>query len=317
MDRISCILCGNENGDIIYTLHDYGYGIPGEFPLIRCPICGLIYVSPRPGADEMEDYYPQNYAPYKKAIEDEKWILMRWIRRRNIRKYRRVVEQYVSSGHKKILDVGCSTGIFLAEMRDAGWTVVGTDINAKVIDYTRQRFNLDVIQGQFSEVLQTLSFAAFDAVTMWDVLEHTYNPLETLKQVNMYMEMGGFVFLTFPHYESLDRKLYKRFWIGYDAPRHLFAFTREVISKMLVEAGFTVNTIRCAFGGYYTTIPSLLRVINSSPLAEKARNVLNRLFYIPGLRFIFAPIDALLDIIGLGNKLLVVARKTEAILPDS
>jgi SAM-dependent methyltransferase len=311
MGKKFCSLCASDKTEAVIVLEDYGYGLPGQFPLVRCLECGLLYISPRPTVEEMGRYYPVNYAPYKTAIDDESWALMRWVRRRNIRKYRRVVERYTTVPLKKILDIGCSTGIFLDEMRSAGWCVEGIELSAAAVQYANKRFDLDIIEGRLIDVYEQIDAGSISAATLWDVLEHTYDPFKTLAILNTILSKDGIIVLTIPHWESLDRKVFANYWIGYDAPRHLYVFTREVIRTLLQKSGFDIVDMHCAFGGYYTLLPSIKNLANSHIKNEKIRRLLYQLLSVPGMRFLTLPFDAVMDTLGLGNKLLVVARKAK------
>ncbi len=198
-------------------------------------------------------------------------------------------------------------------MRSAGWQVQGIEMSSSAAAYARDRFGLEILEGRLPEVYRDLEPAGFAMATMWDVLEHTYDPLLILRILNTRLVPGGTVVLTVPHWESWDRKLFGDYWIGYDAPRHLHVFTREVLGKLLNKAGYEVLHMRCAFGGYYTTLPSFKHWANVNISAEKARHFLYRVFSIPGMRYLTLPYDVILDILGLGNKLLVIARKTKPV----
>ncbi len=310
METTFCSLCGADDAERLLTLRDYAFDGPGEFPLLRCRRCGLMYLNPRPGPAQMDRYYPAAYLPYKSAIEDERWALMRRVRRYNIRQRRRAVEQFSPRVPGRVLDVGCSTGIFLAEMRDAGWETNGVDLSPIAIAYARERFGLDAFEGRLTDA--DLPDGQFSAATLWDVLEHTFDPLETLQSIHRLLEVNGIVVIAVPHYESWDRQLFGRHWIGYDAPRHLHVFSRDVLRDMLARAGFDVVRAECAFGGYYTFSASLRLWIKQQVRHQGARKIWLRLLDVPGLRLPFIPLTAIVDRLGRGNKLTVVARKTDA-----
>ncbi|MCP4535529.1 MAG: class I SAM-dependent methyltransferase [Chloroflexi bacterium] len=310
METTFCSLCEADDAERLLTLRDYGFDGPGEFPLVRCRQCGLMYLNPRPGPAQMDHYYPADYLPYKSAIEDERWALMRWVRRYNIRQRRRAVERFSRHVPRRVLDVGCSTGIFLAEMRDAGWETYGVDISPIAIAYARERFGLDAFEGLLADA--DLPAGQFTAVTLWDVLEHTFDPLETLQTIHRLLKADGIVVIAVPHYESWDRQLFGRYWIGYDAPRHLHVFSRDILRDMLDRAGFDVVHAQCAFGGYYTFTASLRLWINQRVRHQTARKLWLCLLSIPGMRLPFMPITAIADRLGRGSKLTIVARKTDA-----
>jgi SAM-dependent methyltransferase len=192
-------------------------------------------------------------------------------------------------------------------MRDAGWEATGIDLSPTAIAYARQRFGLQVFEGQLADA--GLAAEQFTAATLWDVLEHTFNPLETLQTLHRLLETDGIVVITVPHYESWDRLIFGRQWIGYDAPRHLYVFTRTSLCSILRQAGFEVESMRCAFGGYFTTVASLRLWFNAHVRTPVLREALYRLISIHGVRFLFSPWDLLVDKMGRGNKLEVIGRK--------
>lgn len=310
MRSVACALCGSGDAAPILQLGDLSYEVPGSFRLVRCEHCQLIYVDPRPSPEELARYYPPEYSAFRKAIEDERWFLMRWMRRRNIRRRRRAVEAYTRHRPGQLLDVGCSTGIFLAEMRDAGWHVTGIETSSPAAEYARERFGLDVMQGTLEG--SRLPANSFDAITLWDVLEHTDSPLEALHAANQLLRPDGIVVATVPNYDSLDRRLFGPAWIGFDVPRHLTVFTPDTLSRSLLRAGFDVLHLRCDFGGYFTFAASVHRWANTQITSTALRRIVRTFIDLPGLRLPFEPLFGILDRMDLGSELAVVARKVPA-----
>ena len=165
---------------------DIAFDNPGEFPMVSCENCGLIYLQTRPSPQEIGKYYPPEYLPYRTAIQDEPLWIMRWMRRRNIGKRVKLIEGAVSKTPGRILDVGCSTGVFLDAMRASGWVTLGVEIAPDAAAYARERFNLEVLPGQLLD--HQLQSNSFDAITFWDVLEHTFDPFENLKEANRLLK---------------------------------------------------------------------------------------------------------------------------------
>jgi 2-polyprenyl-3-methyl-5-hydroxy-6-metoxy-1,4-benzoquinol methylase len=302
-----CPLCRSEEFSDTLFLRDWGYGGPGDFPLVRCRRCGLRYLRRRPTPAQMDRYYPGDYVSFRSAIEDERLPLMRLLRRRRIVRHRRMVEQFSPVTPGSILDIGCSTGIFLAEMKGAGWQTVGVEPNLEAAAYARERFDLDVRIGYLSEM--TLSPATFDAVTMWDVLEHTFEPLETLRHLYTLLKPNGIVVCIVPNDHSLDRHLFGATWVGYDAPRHLTVFEPQTLHRMFSAAGFQVLHLYCGFGGYYSFTTSLRIWLNRYVTAAWLRRAILSMAHFPGMRLPFEPYFRLLDRLGWGNELLAVGRK--------
>lgn len=310
METTNCKLCGGnaQDAETLGIFRDIAFGKPGEFPLVRCHNCGLIYYRQRPTSDEINQYYPDEYLPYRRPIQDERFRLMRWARWRNIRKRCQIIEEYSPKSMGRILDVGCSTGIFLNAMQIAGWKTQGIEINPAAVQLARQRFKLDVLQGQLDDFI--MPPMSFDVITFWDVIEHTFDPLATLRKAYFLLGDSGVVIMTLPHWKSFDHWLFCAEWIGYDAPRHLYIFPREVMRKLLETAGFDVLRMWCGIGGYFTFVASLRLWLNVHVKNVKIREVILKFTDIPGIRFLFQPFFSITDRLNAGGTLVVVAQKS-------
>lgn len=306
IEEVPCNLCGAIESVPLYTLQDNGYKTPGEFVLRRCLRCGLMYLSPRPTRETMAAYYPAEYAPYQLAVEDERWALMRWVRWRKLAKRRRLIERYSDQKQGRLLDVGCATGLFLHEMNRAGWRVAGIEPIPSAAEYARRRFGLSVFQGTLRNA--PYAAASFDAVTFWDVLEHTFSPAEELACAARLLRPGGLLALNVPNWDSLDRRLFSRHWLGLDPPRHLYVFSRETLTALLAQAGFSVLEWVGFMSGYFSFVVSLERWLETiNPQLSKC---VRWAFSLPGMRFPFEPWFMLSNWLGKGAIISLFARKT-------
>jgi SAM-dependent methyltransferase len=307
VEQVSCDACGSKESECIYALTDTAHFVPGRFELHRCLKCGLRYLNPRPKAEAMARYYPPDYDPFKQPIEDEKFQVMRWMRRRKLQKRRELVEDYSGLRTGRILDVGCATGLFLNEMKQAGWHSVGVELMAPAAAVARQRFDIEVFEGTLTQA--AFAPSSFDVISFWDVLEHSFSPRKELQLAARLLRPGGTLALSVPNWDSFDRWLFGRHWQGLDAPRHLFVFAKNSLSHLLLEAGFTDLRWGCFMPGYFSFLPSLRRWLNTvNPnLAASALKILS----VPGMRFLFEPWFAALNALGLGTVISVFGRKAE------
>jgi SAM-dependent methyltransferase len=300
-----CYLCGSNEIKRLRPVYDMLFPLPGIFQLVECRSCGLVYLDDRPQPEEISQYYPSEYLPYRPAIQDERSALMRWVRRRNIMRRVNLLRKHSQPG--AVLDIGCSTGIFLDAMIASGWTGQGIEIMPEVAAYARSRFGLNVVTGEFETV--PLESRSFNAITLWDVLEHTFDPLAVLKKAHRVLKDDGIIAITIPHWESLDHRLFGQHWIGFDVPRHLFMFRQPVLEKLLREAGFSVIQASCGLGGYYTFLASYKLWSNKKISSSAWRDGIERALRFPGVRIPFQPFFSLIDWLGAGGTLVVVAKK--------
>jgi SAM-dependent methyltransferase len=144
------------------------------------------------------------------------------------------MEAFVGKG--RVLDVGCGAGLFLASMAARGWTTVGVEPNRAYAHALRSEHHLNVISGGI-EALGPRS-EPFDAVTMFDVIEHVPDPLDTLAHVRRLVRPGGVLVLTTPNVLSLERRLFGQHWQALQPPDHLTLFSSSGLQAMLRRAGF-------------------------------------------------------------------------------
>ncbi len=305
---IACDYCGSEDRASIYTGPDWqGQPVPDRCALVRCNECGLIYLSPRPTPATIGFYYPTDYVPYRPAVEAEPNPLLRWTRRRKLTQRRRWVEKITGLSTGRILDVGCSTGLFLNEMKAAGWETAGVELSSWAAGYARETFALDVITGMLPDVADLFAPASFDVITYWDVLEHTFSPSVELQHCARLLRPDGILAINIPNWESPDRKIFGPFWIGLDPPRHLFVFPRRNLRAYFDKFGYQEIGSRGVMSGYFSFIISIDRWLEARAPAWK--KPVTRLLNFPGVRFIFEPYFALANWASKGGIITIFARK--------
>lgn len=254
MERTACAMCGHDDGRLLIESDDLLHPSDQRFQMVVCGRCGHIYQNPRPTIAAIDRYYPDDYISYQTAIEDDP----RWWRRldRRYGRYRRCAAVHRAAGAPGLLlDVGCATGLFLDGMRRFGWRAQGVEPSRTAAEYARRRFGLDVFGGRLEEA--RFADASFDAVTLWDVLEHVHDPRATLAEVARILRPGGLLVLSMPNPGSLEARLLGRFWLGWDLPRHLNLFRPDPLKRHLRDYGFVTERIRSFIYGYATLVLSV------------------------------------------------------------
>ena len=142
----------------------------------------------------------------------------------------------------RYLDVGCSTGVVVEAARDTGWEAVGIDLNPSAIEFGTTR-GLDLR----TVALEDAGFedGSFDAVSLFDVLEHLIDPVGTLRECVRLLKPGGIVFMYVPNYDSASRVL-----MGKDAhfiwpTHHLNYYTpvtlRDLMAREALETVYVAT----------------------------------------------------------------------------
>jgi len=78
-----------------------------------------------------------------------------------------------------------------------------------------------------------------------------------LEKFRAQLNRDGVLIVALPNYESTDAKKYGADWAAYDAPRHLYHFTRTSVGKIMKVNGFSMGKFyRMPFDGFYISILS-------------------------------------------------------------
>lgn len=244
-----CDLCGSGESAPVLNGPDRLTRLEGWFTIVRCQQCGLLYQNPRPTGEAIVRFYEAEYPLYVQAIEDEP----SWVRRlqRSFGMHRRCKPILDRKPPGCLLDVGSGTGLFMNAMRGHGWQVQGVELNAEAARYSRERLGLDVLTGPLEQA--KYPDAAFDVITLWDVLEHLPSPSAALHMLQRYLKPDGLMLVRIPNAGSVEAQLFGDHWAGWDLPRHYFLFDQESACRLLRQCGFDVVEL-----SYVSSYPPLV-----------------------------------------------------------
>ena len=105
---------------------------------------------------------------------------------------------------KSLLDVGTGSGLLPHMAKAQGYEAEGTDLSKHVSDNVPAKAGFPIHHGTLEEINFTRKY---DVITMLHVLEHTRNPLSTLKRSKELLNDGGYLVVVVPNYLSLDSRV--------------------------------------------------------------------------------------------------------------
>ncbi len=312
-EETPCDWCGSNETSLVFEGPDRLEHLPGKFRLVRCEGCGLYRQNPRLTWEGLKLYYPDDYASHGKLVQQEHGIFRRLDKRYGPWKRLHAVERFQPGG--RMLEVGSGTGLFLEEaLRSGRWEVVGVEPSEHAASYTRQHLGVEVVQDLFSDAdFQPDCDASFDVIAFWNVFEHLYHPMADLRKAYRLLRPGGWLVIGLPNVEGWEQRIFGKYWVGWDQPRHLYLFPQLSLRAILEKEGFRYETARCLSTSYSVLYYSLDFWSQSWEKDHpRLRKVLLGIYRTLIVRAMLIPPLWLLDHLNLGTVITLFAQKNTA-----
>jgi SAM-dependent methyltransferase len=226
------------------------------FGLSQCDRCGLGLTSPIPSPEDSSALYADrtsnDFQPDAKGLVAD---LKAFFAKRDAARFARFSPQASS-----ILDYACGNGAFtlaLGRIRPQA-RVFGCDYHqtpppgipaASYLSYSELASRRD----------------SFDLIVARHVLEHTYAPVDFLRELRGLTASNGVLAIEVPSFDTPLRRIFGKYWDGNYVPYHPLHFTRHSLALAVEAAGFEVlatgtaempkmgRSLRNITGGAYTS----------------------------------------------------------------
>lgn len=211
MDKVTCPFC-NDGNTSPYE----------DTKFILCGTCGLLINKYFPSKEELKERCRHQMLSTCFAKNPGE------SRIKNANKQLDVLEKYMKPG--KVYDVAAAAGFFMKAALDRGWIPLGNEISVRAIKWASEHYRI-AIQYGFLEELE-LDANYYDAIVLWNALEHMYNPRETLEICRDMLKVGGLIYIRVP-----DKSTIKELNEQYE-PLHLYEFHSDGLAEHLENLGF-------------------------------------------------------------------------------
>ncbi len=205
----SCVSCGSKRAHNLHPING--------FALARCDSCGLRFVPPDALASVNYDELYQSEGgegPYDFYVQDAAAI--RAGKPTTLPRPRQLaLDRIVRDRAASVLEIGSGVGSFLHALQKRGIDCAGVEPSGQALKLARQYLSCDLHHGVFHE--HVFPGRQFDAICLWEVLEHISDVQPFLAMVTSKLTQGGAggaggaVYLSTPNYGSS--------WMWNDVPR--------------------------------------------------------------------------------------------------
>ena len=231
MDEIECIFCAGSTSSVV--IQENG------FDARQCANCRLIFVSPRPSADETAALYLTDSAHL--SAQSHVAAQQTLVSRGEARYRLSVLRKYIRPG-STIAEIGAGGGAFLAEAKHQGFDVQGVELNPLQAAFIRDGRGI-ACAPSLAELRETTGRETHDVVFFRDVVSHFSDPIGEFATFNAALPLGGVIAFETGNLADVDPR-YFRYFSLFQLPDHLFFFGDASLKALLGLTGFELVAIR-------------------------------------------------------------------------
>ena len=310
--RSDCVACGGYHEPLISGIFDARFGIPGSSDVRRCTHCGLEQLFPVPTPDELKALY-ERYYNFGGEHDTLYTRLRDWFFRSPLHRVWAFLDGdisfYTRKGSGHLLDIGCNEGRGLQIYKRNGYAVEGLELNERAAAVARSKgFAVDTATlGRFRPAIP------FDVAVLSNVLEHSLDPGQMLRDVRRILKAGGQIWISCPNSRSWLRSCFGRYWINWHVPFHIVHFSPDTLAKMLKEAGYENVQTRQITPSLWVASSVIARLFAKVGKPNRElRNPFLVFTLILVARFLLFPLLIFGNLFGRGDCLIVTAIAGEA-----
>lgn len=228
-----CYLCGSNKLKVDRTKLRHGV----KRKVFVCQSCGLVFLDEK--NKNLQKYYATEYRKQfspvigKSASSKDIFDIYKPVMSSRLAR----VKKYLGK-NKRILDIGCSAGHFLATIKPYVKECVGLEFNLDNAKFVRKNLDIKVYTDPIEKT--DLPKKHFDIIFCLQTFEHIADPVAFLKSLKPYLKDGGMIYFEVPnlHEATLsvyDNKAYDDF---YWREAHLFYYNPSTFARIMKKAGY-------------------------------------------------------------------------------
>jgi SAM-dependent methyltransferase len=308
----SCLICSSASE--IWRRKD-------GFDIFQCRnnLCGHGFVYPLPSEDELRRFYDksddarENNSGWTLAADflEKPVNVEKFYERSRIRLLRK--HGLLHSKQNRIVDLGCSTGAFLAVLKMRGYQeLLGCEISESQANHCTNVFGISTTSS-----LSEVDSESRDLITAYAILEHSEDPRVVLQEAWRVLSPHGSIVIDVPNTRSFYQSLTRQSWPWLIPPAHLQYFTPASLRELLVQCGFRVRKEHTLSTSTYTYLlvwhvyRALHRSMPTTSLVSgRARRLLVQSIE-TAIRTVLFPLSLLARVTRRHNRLIYIAEKPE------
>lgn len=234
-EPVRCCVC-RVDGMPLYLVPPFG--------VVRCPVCELVFVSPRLTSAALQRMYDEpayfEGGDFAGGVYGARSRLSpAMVLQRTWTAGRLGLIDRLRPPPGRLLEIGSGYGLFLTAAQRAGYRVRGVELSRTGADHASLRLGLDVFCGQLAEAPADPA----DVVCFWDTLEHVPDPVEFLCEVRGRLAPDGVFALSIPYFSSVPSTVLRARWWTLKPEQHIWHLTPATLRLVAARAGLVITSV--------------------------------------------------------------------------
>jgi SAM-dependent methyltransferase len=197
-----------------------------HYRIVRCANTGLVFSREILPERKLEELYAGSritFQEYARIIRKDYW---------------RPLERHAAGmARGAALEIGCSSGFFLEELKSRGFRDVrGCEPSVEAKELAHPSVRDGIHTGFFTE--SAFPDSAFDLICCFQTLDHLSDPIGMLRTCRAKLKPGGLLYMIVHDADGLQARLF-----GEKSPiidvEHIYLFNRRTLPMAAEKAGFS------------------------------------------------------------------------------
>ncbi len=218
LQKMGCPFCGRAAEPRELTVQ---FGMKAM--IAECRACRIAYQTPRPSVEASCAYMDWRWASSDSYVADKEAQRVQALK----------CLEYVNGLFDRpgeLLDFGAGIGTFVRAALENGWRATGVERSATAIARASQENGI--------EMAVEIGTGPYDAITLWDVIEHLRSPEETLAALTRVLRPGGFLLVETANWQSWHRLAHGDRWAFYLFD-HQYYFSPSRLKALMADSGLS------------------------------------------------------------------------------
>lgn len=211
------------------------------------------YATQMPHLETLNSYYAsEDYISHTDGKRNLLEKIYQKVKSITLRQKWKLLHQWKKNTITTVLDIGCGTGDFLK--------YGSTHFNIQTQGVEPHPEARKLAQSKKLNIVSDLNEVPkknYDIITLWHVLEHVPDLSVYYQFFKDRLANDGLLIIALPNHKSYDATYYKNYWAAWDVPRHLWHFSKKMITEEVKAYGFELIHIEpMYFDSFYVSLLS-------------------------------------------------------------